>query len=184
MGLLAPGQNFDHLLDAISGYNGMHDLQLAAVPATGQTFNRGALVSLDASGNLIAGLSAVDGAEMPLWAINAAEDLDANSDPDNISGAKDRQDGKLLGGVGTFVATGGYELATTEFDIAALASYVPNAPLIHDTGTAGFVTAGTSPIVIEESVVGIVSKGVRTEVYNQKVLQFWPVFLPARVITP
>jgi hypothetical protein len=180
MGLLVPGQNFDHLLDIISGYDGMHDLQYHAVPADGETWERGALLSIDADGKYIAGLSAVDGGEMPMWAVNARDDFDANSDVGNISGASARQDGQKLGGIASYVATGGYEIATTEFDAAAVASYIPNAPLIHDGATAGFVTAGTNPPALAESIVGIVSKGVREEVYGQSVLQFWPVYLPAR----
>ena len=181
MGLLVPGQNFDHLLDVISGYDGMHDLQYHAVPATGETWQRGALLSIDANGQYIAGLSGLAGGEMPMWAINARNDFDANSDVGNISGASARQDGQLLGGIASFVATGGYELATTEFDPVAIAAYVPNAPLVHFPATPGFVTAGSNPPAIDESIVGIVSKGVRAEVYGQSVLQFWSVYLPARV---
>jgi hypothetical protein len=168
MGTLVPGQNFDHLLDVISGYDGMHDLQHKGAPAEGEEWNRGALISLDAAGNLVAGLD-VDHA-MPMWAINATGDFDVESDVGNISG----------GVVAAFPATGGYELVTTEFDETAVASYVPNAPLIEDTGTAGDITAGTVPVSVSESIVGIVSRGVFEEVYGQSVLQFWPVYLPAR----
>jgi hypothetical protein len=182
MGLLTPGQNFDHLLDIISGYDGMHDLQYHAVPETGiAEFFRGALLSLNASGEYQLGLSAVDAGEMPLWAVNARDDFDVNSDVGNISGASARQDGQKLGGLATFVATGGFEIATTEFDAAAVASYVPNRALIADLGTPGHLTAGATPYAIGETIVGVVSKGVRTETYGQSVLQFWPTFLPARV---
>jgi hypothetical protein len=180
MGLLVPGQNFDHLLDVVSGYDGMHDLHFHAVPASGQSFERGAMVSLDANGEYVAGLSAVGAGEMPMWAINARDDFDANSDVGNISGASRRQDGQKLGGIGAFVATGGFEIVTTEFDQAAVASYVPNRALIHDAATPGFVTAGATPYALAETIVGVVSKGVRTEVYGQQVIQFWPTFLPAR----
>lgn len=168
MGLLDPAQNFDHLLDVVSGYDGMHDLQFRAAPATGGDWRRGALISVDADGNFVAGLDV--GHAMPLWSINDTDDFDVNSDIGNISG----------GIVSAYPATGGYELATTEFDAAAVASYVPNAPLTPG-GTAGEVTAGTVPLTSGETTVGIVSVGVRTEVYDQQVLQFWPVYLPARV---
>jgi hypothetical protein len=182
MGLLNPGQNYDHLLDVISGYDGMHDLQYHAVPEDGiDPFFRGALLSLNAAGEYQLGLSGVAAGEMPMWAINARDDFDVNSDIGNVSGARTRQDGQLLGGLATFVATGGFEIATTEFDPAAVASYVPNRALIHDAANPGYVTAGATPYAIGETIVGTVSKGVRTEVYGQSVLQFWPVFLPARV---
>lgn len=182
MGLLNPGQNYDHLLDIISGYDGMHDLQYHAIPESGiAEFFRGALLSLNANGEYQLGLSAANAGEMPMWAVNARDDFDANSDVGNISGAIARQDGQLLGGIASYVATGGYEIATTEFDPAAVASYVPNRALIHDAANPGFVTAGATPYAIAETIVGVVSKGVRTEVYGQSVLQFWPTFLPARV---
>ena len=83
MGTLVPGQNFDHLLIVISGWDGMHDLQYAASFASGETFNRGALISLDSNGEYVAGLST--NAAMPLWAINATDDFDVNSDVGNVS---------------------------------------------------------------------------------------------------
>ena len=187
--LWSPTQNYDHLLVPISGYDGMHDLQYHAVPAVAEVFNRGSLISLDATGHWITGTGAVDSRAMPCWAINASADLDAGGDPaeqGNIAGARDRQDGQLLGGIAAFVATGGFELVTTEFDGAApaLAAYLlGNAPLIHDAVTPGFVTAGTlvgALPAIAESQVGVVSKGVRTEKYGQSVLQFWPIYNPAR----
>lgn len=169
MSLFTSPQNFDHLLVVISGSVPMHDLQYHAGIATGETWSRGALVSLDASGDLIAGLGGVDSNSMPLWSINATTDFDVASDDGNISGNV----------VATYPATGGFELVTTEFD--STQTYAPNDPLIDDDGgTQGYVTLGTLPLVLTESVVGVVSFGVKTEVYNQTCLQFWPVYLPAR----
>lgn len=168
MSLFTSPQNFDHLLDPISGYDGMHDLQYHAAIEPAETWERGALVSLNAAGNLIAGLGGLASGSMPLWALNSTSDFDVASDEGNIAG----------GTVATFPATGGFELVTTEFDAAP--AYPPNAPLVEDGVTAGFVTQGTIPILAAESVVGVVSLGVKTEVYNQSCLQFWPVYLPAR----
>jgi len=165
MGLLSPPNNFDHLLVVISGSDGMHDLQFTASPDAAADFRRGSLVSVSAAGTIVAGLDVPHA--MPLWAINDSKDFDVASDIGNISG----------GVAATFPATGGYELVTTEFDKAA--TYVPNAPLIAGT-VAGEVTVGTIPLAPLENVIGVVSKGVRTEVYNQTVLQFWPVYLPAK----
>ena len=165
MGLLNPDQNYDHLLDVISGYDGMHDLQFKAGIAASESWERGALVSLDAAGDLVAGLAAAHA--MPLWAINATGDFDVASDVGNISG----------GVVATFPATGGYEIATTEFDEVAAPAYIPNA-LLTAGAVAGEVTAAPNPGYSDVPVVGVVSIGVRTEVYNQEVLQFWPVYQP------
>jgi hypothetical protein len=162
-GTLVPAQNFDHLLDPVSGYDGMHDLQFHAEPAAGADFRRGSLVSLDASGKLVAGCGDAD---MPLWAINDTGDFDVASDVGNFSG----------GVVATFVATGGYELKTTEF--VTTETYGPNDLLTAGTaGDVGLVTP--SPALYGDAViVGCVSKGQFEEVYGQQVVQFWPLFIP------
>jgi hypothetical protein len=164
MGNLSPGQDYNHLLDRISGFDLMHDLQYKAQTAAGEDFRRGALVSLNATGKFVAGLS-VNWA-MPLWAINDVNDFDANSDVGNVSGD----------GPAAYVATGGYELATTEFDKDA--TYHVNALLTNDTVTAGYVTPAPNPGYSTVMVLGVVSKGEYTDTYNQSVLQFWPVYLP------
>jgi hypothetical protein len=161
-------QDFDHLLDPISGYDGMHDLQYHAAPDASATFFRGSLISLNASGDWVTGTGGLASNRMPCWAINATADLDVTADSGNISG----------GTVAAYPATCGMELVTTEYDTGG--TYGPNTPLVHDGGTPGFVTEGTAPILAAESVVGIVTRGVYDEVYGQSVLAFWPVFLPAR----
>jgi hypothetical protein len=162
-------QDYDNLLVVISGFDGMHDLQFEAAPAAAADFRRGALVSLNASGEFVAGLSGLTA--MPLWAINDTADLDVVSDAGNTAG----------GVVSAYPATGGYELATTEFDAAG--TYAPNTLLTEDTVTAGFVVDAAATNYNDLPVVGCVSVGVRTEVYGQTVLQFWPMFIPAVDLT-
>ena len=163
MGTLNPAQNYDHLLVPVSGYNGMHDLQYKAAVAAGMAWFRGALVSLNVDGELKVGCGDL---EMPLWAINATGDFDVASDVGNIAG----------GVVATFVATGGYELKTTEY--VRTVSYKPNdflSPAI--AADIGKVTK--SPVDWTTRLVcGVVAGGVMNDVYGQFVLDFWPVFLP------
>ncbi len=167
-GNLTPSQNFDHVLNVVSGSHGrMHDLQYYAAPASGESFVKGSLLYLDASGNLVAGGAAH---AMPMWAITGVDDLDANSDVGNISG----------GVVSAFVATGGYEIFTTEYK--ATDTYNPNQLLTADTSTAGYVMASAAAYS-NAVVVGCVSKGVQTDVYNQSVLYFWPMFIPVTQTT-
>jgi len=165
MGTLTPDQNYDHLLIPVSGSNPMHDLQFAAKFKTGESFERGALISLDANGEYVAGLNT--GIAMPIWAINATGDFDVNSDVGNTA---------ATGVVGGFVATGGYELRTTEFDQAP--TYTPNLQITNDTVTAGFVTLNVASPANDVAVVGVVSSGEQTENYDQVTLGFWPVYLP------
>lgn len=167
MGTLVPGQNFDHLLIPISGWDGMHDLQYAAKFKDAESFFRGALVSLDANGELVAGLSSVTA--MPLWAINATGDFDVDSDVGNVS---------ATGIVGTYVATGGFELRTTEFDSGG--TYNPNTQL-EPGSTPGEIVNKASAWGKNGNgaCVGVVTNGVNTENYDQTTVGFWPVYLPA-----
>jgi len=166
-GNLTPSQNYDHVLNVISGSDGMHDLQYYAAPASGEDFVKGSVCYVDSSGNLVAGGAA---SVMPMWAITGVDDFDANSDVGNISG----------GVVSCFVATGGYEIFTTEFD--STSTYNPNQLLTVDTGTAGYVTASEATYN-DTVIVGCVSAGVQTDVYAQSVLHFWTMFIPANSVT-
>jgi hypothetical protein len=164
MGTLVPAQNYDHVLNIVSGSNGMHDLQFVAAPASGQTFYRGSLVTLNSVGQLIKGITTQH--DMPMWAINATGDFDVESDIGNVSG----------GNVGCFVATGGYEIFTTEF---VAGTYAPNTMLTAATsGNAGKVTAAAATYS-DTVVVGCVSRGTSTGIYDQSLLYFWPMFMPA-----
>ena len=166
-GNLTPSQNYDHVLNVVSGSDDMHDLQYYAAPATDEDFVKGSLVYVDSSGNLAAGGAAN---AMPMWAITGVDDFDANSDVGNISG----------GVVSCFVATGGYEIFTTEF--RSTDTYVPNQLLTADTVTAGYVMAA-SATYNDTVIVGCVSQGVQTDVYTQSILYFWTMFIPANSVT-
>ena len=162
-GALNPAQNYDHLLDVVSGYTGMHDLQYKAEIETDQVWQRGAVVSLNASGKLKAGCGDL---EMPLFAINATGDFDVSSDAGNIAG----------GVVGTYPAIGGYEFKSTEY--VTTESYFPNDFLTPAAGAdIGKVTkspANWSSVL----VCGVVSAGTEISTYGQSLLRFWGVFLP------
>jgi hypothetical protein len=164
MASLVPAQNYDHVINVTSGSDGMHDLQFKAAFATGQTFVRGSLVTVNSAGKLIAG--ATTGHDMPLWAINAVLDFDVEGDVGNVAG----------GTVACFVATGGYEMFTTEF---VAGSYAPNNLLTPATGgNAGKVTKAAAQYS-DGLVCGVVSTGTATSIYDQSVLNFWPVYIPA-----
>jgi len=177
---LNPSQNFDHLLHPVSGYNGMHDLQFVGQPADGADWRRGALVSLDAAGKLVAGLSTA--VAMPMWTNNDSSDYDAASDKGNISG----------GNVAAFPATAGLELKTTEVDLDnfTASDFTVNKPLVAaeslNGGTEGLIAPGVlgtgDKIPLGTSQVGVISKGVfADESYAQDVLRFWPCYNPGRV---
>ena len=176
MASLNPGQNYDHLLTVVSGYDGMHDLMFHGAPEAAADFRRGAIVSLNTAGEFVAGLDSL--VSLALWAVNDVVDFDAASDTGNISG----------GVVTTYPATGGYELKTTEVELttSVAGDYTPNTLLTAsgagvDLGKVTPVTlAGGGEAPLDTNICGVVSKGVSTDVYGQQVLNFWPVYLPAR----
>jgi len=142
----------------------MHDLLYNAGIATGESFNRGALVSLDSDGNLVAGAGSH---KMPMWAKNSSDDYDVSAQAGGFTGDEP----------GCYVATGGFELYTTEY---VAGTYVPGSTLLAAaTGDdAGKVTAAAAQYS-DDDVIGCVSKGTQEdESYNQDVLYFWPTFIP------
>lgn len=175
MFLLDPAQNSDHLLHPVSGSVPMHDLQYAAAPDATANWRRGALISVTTAGEILQGLSIATA--MPLFAINDSTDYDAAADQGNTAG----------GTVSGFVATGGYELKSTEVDLDnhVAADYTPNRALVSamvaDVSQIGKVApAAGAGFPAAENIVGTVSRGVQTDVYDQSVLYFWPEHLPAR----
>ena len=164
MGNLVPAQFYQHLLTILSGSDGMHDLQYHAPADASATFTRGSLVSLNTSGKLVNGLHAAY--SMPMWAINNIDDYDANSE----------RGGTVGGNIGTIVATGGFEIKTTEF--VTTSQYAIGSLLTAATSTdAGKVKPSTSAYSTNP-VVGSVSGGTSTDVYGQSILSFWTCFLP------
>jgi hypothetical protein len=153
----------------------MHDLQYAAEPVDNADWRRGALISVNSAGKIAANLPIATA--MPIFAIVDSTDYDAASDTGNTSG----------GTVSGFVATGGYELKTTEVDLDnfVAADYTPNRALVSawiadNTQQGKVAPAAGAGFPALENIVGTVSRGVLTDVYDQSVLYFWPEHLPAR----
>jgi len=171
MPTLNPANNFDHLLQIVSGGNTPHDLELrGATPGTGVTFNRGALLSRNNSTGLLQ-LGCPTGKEMPLFSKHASVDFDAfhddgSFDPPNAPA--------LLPGIGA------YEIFTSEY---VSGSYTYNDVLTAGTSSnAGKVTeAGAN--YNDTIVVGHVSRGVQADYNGVNVLYFWTNFMPAVAIS-
>jgi len=168
MGTLVPNQMFDHNIDVVKGPSLMHRLDTHAAPKAGEAINEGSLMSLDTNGLFVAGCpsgGATAVQPMPVFALQGNNDFDANSDIGNISGG-------VMSGV---VATGGFEIATTEFDAG---SYAFNQMLTNGA-TAGLVGAATGIAYDAEPIVGIVSRDAAVNADGKSMLSFWTMFLPA-----
>lgn len=166
-GTISSATMFEHMVHAVSGANGMHDLMMVAAPKSGEDFEAGAVVSLDSNDQLIAGCGDVD---MPLFAKNGVNDLDANSEVGNTSG----------GYINVYVATGGYEVFSTEFDKTV--DYPVNQLLTADTVTAGNI-AKADTYYNDSVVVGQVSRTFSSsdktlDKYGTPTLYFWTLFIP------
>lgn len=169
MGTLVPAQMYDHTLVSVKGPDRLNRLDFSAAPADNSTILPGAVVSIDASSNIVEGCAVGIDANrpMPMFALQGTDDFDANSDVGNISG----------GVQSALVATGGFEIETTEF---VDTTYAPNDLLTAGTaGDLGLVTLATVPPYGTELVLGCVSKAVATNRDGVSVLRFWTMFLPA-----
>jgi hypothetical protein len=173
MGTLNPAQMIDHSLTELSGRSLMYALDFSAAPASGESVDQGGVMTLNSNGQFVAGLGAYDNtqiidhnAPVAIFAIQGTNEFDANSDVGNMSGGV--QSG--------LVATGGYEIQTTEF---VAGTYAPNDTLTFATSTdKGKVTlsgAGYSAY----HVCGVVSSGVSSNADSVSVLSFWTVWMPA-----
>ena len=170
---MTPNPLIRELLNVVKGPSKMHRLDKYAVPASGQEeIHEGALVSLNNNGELVKGLSNGAGANrpMPMFAIQDIDDFDANSDVGNISG----------GVMSAIVATGGFEIETTEF---VEDSYNCNDLLTGGTaGNLGKVTKATA-VYGNDTVCGVVSStdlvsGAK-QADKKAMLTFWTVYIPA-----
>ena len=180
-GTLTPGQMFDHTEIELSGRSMSYPLDFASQASQGETIPvmQGGLLTLDDNGQFVTGLGAgvangpIDGkTPMALIAIQGRDEFDANSDVGNISGGV--QSG--------LVASGGYEIDSTEF---VADTYLPNEPLTFAVGedvTAaayrGLITKAPAKYSTVQ-VMGVVSRGVRTNADEKQALAFWSVFCPA-----
>jgi hypothetical protein len=147
---------------------------------------RGSVVSLNAEGKFKLGCPKGSGNKYPMAMFSRKNAFD----PDVMTGAVGAKTGEVLatslvgGRLPAYVATGGFELETSEFDAAA--DYTVNTALkAADTGKV--TAAGSQTIYGNETIVGIVSRvpfrskasfNVNGEGNNR--LCFWTVFFPGK----
>jgi hypothetical protein len=130
--------------------------------------HEGSLISLNAEGKFVLGCPAGEGFNrpMPMW---SCKDI-ANAGVIQYGG------NVFAGNYHGLVATGGYEIETSEFDAAA--TYKVNDMLM--PGEAGKVTVATGAAYGAFPVVGVVSTAVDTNrTCACKTLRFWSTFIPA-----
>lgn len=166
MAKTSPPQMFDNILEPIKGWFHISALDKDVVPADSEDARliAGRVLSLDANGQGVPGLAAD---AMPLFLWQNAQDFDVLRDSGGIGGGK----------LNTLVATGGYELQTTEFQAG---TYNPNTPITADAPGAGDDIGKVKPgTIATDTICGIISDGQLTNENGKDVIQFWTYFLPA-----
>ena len=149
----------------------------------------GRVVHVNPAGEFEMGIS---GQAMPIFLLQADVDFDVSNPVVTPGGQFMHQAIAPAGNMSGLVATGGYELESTEFDTTPAAAYAPNQLLTAlannaDQNTGGVLSndragAGGSAGAVrpyQEACCGVVSRGQFKNEHNVPVLAFWPVYLPA-----
>lgn len=171
-----PSQMFERKLNPTKGWPSQSALDFRAKAASAVTVYPGMCCSLNSSGELILG---VVRHRMGLFAFQGTDSLDVNNEGNN-HWRPINPSGYIM----CLVATGGYELETTEFDTAQ--TYARNDPVrAHTDGkltnqSVTLFSQTDSPQTSSTAVVGIVSRGKFTNSDGVSVLAFWPIWAPGR----
>lgn len=186
-----PSQMCEHYLDPKKGWFHAHALDFAAKLSPNVTLEAywGRVVHVNAAGEFEMGIS---GTKMPMFLWRSSNGADVSNPGTTAGGLFVHQAILPRGDMNALVATGGYELESTEFDTAPNTAYAPNqmlTALASNTvqATGGVISndragaGGSSGAVRQytDPVCGVVSRGKRTNEHSVPVLAFWTYFLPA-----
>jgi hypothetical protein len=177
----APNLLTENGLDVKKGWFDMASLDYAAKLSTTVTFpvQRGRVVHVNSNGDFVPGAHKTCPA---IFLLNGSEDADVSNPGTTASGNFMHLAVAPTGKMSGLVATGGYEISTTEFVTGN--TYVPgdllSATRSHATNPASTdgrltnysVTQFTTP------VVGVVSSGAGKNHNGIQALSFWCVYLP------
>lgn len=187
----APSYMFEHVLRHPKGWFQPAALDFVAKLSANVTIQAygGRVVHLNGSGEFEMGIS---GTTMPIFLLQADTDPDVSNPGTTGSGLFMHQAISPANWSSGLVATGGYELESSEFDTDPNTAYAPNhllTALANNTtqATGGVLSndragaGGSSGLVRQytDPACGVVSRGQFTNEHNVSMLAFWPVYLPA-----
>ena len=168
-----PSQMNDHTLDALKGWPSPYAVDHVASAASGVTVVAGSVVTLDSSGNYVLGQTATSAVAM--FAFQNSTDPDVSNDGGVTSGVSGSANAWVpvspSGGIMALVATGAYELESTEF-AAAINPAIGSTMSADDTGELEAGTAYT------DSICGVVSAAKSDNSHGVSSIKFFPVWLP------
>lgn len=166
-------------LDIKKGWFDMAALDYAAKLSPSVTFSvpRGRVVHVDAAGNFRPGAHRTG---VAIFLLNGSDDADVSNPGTTASGNFMHKAIAPTGKMSGVVATGGYEIASTEFD--ASLNYTPGNLLTAVASDSNATTGGriTNASVTQyvTPVVGVVSSGKAKNHNGVYALSFWTAWLP------
>lgn len=176
----APDLMFEHGLDVKKGWFDMAALDYSAklAPEVEYVVPRGRVVHVDANGNFRPG---AHNTGLAIFLLNGSEDADVSNPGTTAAGNFMHRAISPTGKLSGIVATGGYEISTTEFDSAR--TYTPGdlltaAQSLNNVAVGGVLT-NNSVVQYVNPVVGVVSSGKAKNHNGVQSLSFWCVYLPA-----
>ena len=187
--MTAPSLMFEHRLTPTKGWFQPAALDHQAKMSANVEFspNAGRVVHLNAAGEFEMGIA---GASMPLFLFSGASDFDVAIPGVTPGGLFMHKAISPAGNLQALVATGGYELQSTEFDTTK--TYAPNELLTAaasncNSATGGVITnAGTGDggrvEQFVDPVCGVVSRGSFNNEHGVPVVAFWPLYLPGAFV--
>jgi hypothetical protein len=175
----APSLMFEHGLDIAKGWFDPAALDFAAPLSENVTFEvpRGRVVHVNDSGEFEMGVATT---EMAIFLLNGSEDYDVSNPGTTPSGNFMHQAIAPKGIMSGVVATGAYEIESTEFNdgVTYAANDTLTATANNTTLATGGVLTNASAVVYTNPVCGVVSRGRFVNSHGIPVLAFWPVYLP------
>ena len=191
--MTTPSQMFENFLEPLRGWYEDGALVYTAKLASNLHANcrplPGRCVSLNSSGAMVMGIASL--AAMPMFIFQGRDAFDVSTPHEGTTPSGYFVSKAIFpkGMITALVATGGYELSTTEYDTTR--SYAPNQ-LLTAWGTEsgqeanwGRLTnvknaANAAIVLYVDPVCGVVSSGVGKNEYGVPTLSFWTAYLPAR----
>jgi len=192
----SPDLMFEHALDVLKGWlpGNMGSLDYSAKLSDDVTFTvprgRVAHIQQDGDGSIRFHMG-VSGKQMAIFLTQGAADFDVTNPGTTASGLFMHQAIAPTGVLSGIVATGGYQVETTEFDTTR--TYAPNELLTADADDTTLATGGvldnknsgavalTVPWAgggTTNAVCGVVCEGKKTNCHGVSVLNLWPIYLP------
>jgi len=180
---VSPDLPFEHGLDIKKGWFDMASLDYSAKLGTVSfVVPRGRVVHLEVVGGAEVFLPGVRNTDVAIFLLNGSSDADVSNPGTTASGRFMHQAISPSGKLSGVVATGGYEIDSTEFN--ANLSYAPGDLLTAPTGTssgsaatAGVLTNAAVTVYVTP-VVGVVSSGKHVNHNGVDTLSFWSAYLP------